>query len=130
MQFEGIYTPVVTPYHNDYSINRQAFEAVIEFLIASGVHGIIIAGTTGEYYAQTTGERVELMRLARDIIDKRLPMIVGTGAIRTEDSVHLPNRQRPSVLTHCWSQRRLMPTPLAGRLHCTHWPLTAQPTFR
>ncbi len=94
MQFEGIYTPVVTPYHNDYSINRQAFEAVIEFLIASGVHGIIIAGTTGEYYAQTTGERVELMRLARDIIDKRLPMIVGTGAIRTEDSVHFAEQAK------------------------------------
>ncbi len=87
MQFEGIYTPVVTPYFEDHSINEAGFEAAIEHLIAAGVHGIIVAGTTGEYYAQTTGERIRMMQLARKIIGKRLPLIVGTGAIRTEDSI-------------------------------------------
>lgn len=87
MQFEGIYTPVVTPYHDDHSINRKGFADAIEFLIDKGVHGLIIAGTTGEYYAQTTEERIEMMTLAKKIIGKRLPMIVGTGAIRTEDSI-------------------------------------------
>ena len=87
MQFEGIYTPVITPYHDDHSINRKGFADAIEFLIDKGVHGLIIAGTTGEYYAQTTEERIEMMTLAKKIIGKRLPMIVGTGAIRTEDSI-------------------------------------------
>ncbi len=87
MQFEGIYTPVVTPYFDDHSINRDAFADAIEFLIAKGVHGLIIAGTTGEYYAQSTEERIEMMTLAKKIIGKRLPLIVGTGAIRTEDSI-------------------------------------------
>ena len=87
MQFEGIYTPVVTPYYDDHSINRDAFAEAIEFLIDKGVHGLIVAGTTGEYYAQSTDERIELMTLAKKIIGKRLPLIVGTGAIRTEDSI-------------------------------------------
>ena len=87
MQFEGIYTPVVTPYFDDHSINRDAFADAIEFLIAKGVHGLIIAGTTGEYYAQSTEERIEMMTLAKKIIGTRLPLIVGTGAIRTEDSI-------------------------------------------
>ncbi len=87
MQFEGIYTPVVTPYYEDHSINRDAFAEAIEFLIDKGVHGLIVAGTTGEYYAQSTDERIELMALAKKIIGKRLPLIVGTGAIRTEDSI-------------------------------------------
>ena len=87
MQFEGIYTPVVTPYHDDHTVNRDAFADAIEFLIAAGVHGLIIAGTTGEYYAQTTEERLELMSLAKEIIGTRLPLIIGTGAIRTEDSI-------------------------------------------
>lgn len=87
MQFEGIYTPVVTPYNDDFSINRERFSQVIEHLIKAGVHGIIVAGTTGEYYAQTTQERIELMTLAKEIISGRVPLIVGTGAIRTEDSV-------------------------------------------
>ncbi len=88
MQFEGIYTPVITPHCADFSVNRDRFAETLEYLIAAGVHGIIVAGTTGEYYAQTADERLELMALARDVIAGRLPLIIGTGAIRTEDSVH------------------------------------------
>ena len=87
MQFEGIYTPVITPYHNDFSLNHDALEATINRLIEAGVHGLIVAGTTGEYYAQTTEERIEMMAIAQEIIAGRRPMIVGTGAIRTEDSI-------------------------------------------
>ena len=87
MQFEGIYTPVITPYHNDFSLNHDALEATINRLIEAGVHGLIVAGTTGEYYAQTTEERIEMMSIAEEIIAGRRPMIVGTGAIRTEDSI-------------------------------------------
>ena len=87
MQFEGIYTPVITPYHSDFSLNQDALEATINRLIEAGVHGLIIAGTTGEYYAQSSDERVEMMSVAHEIIAGRRPMIVGTGAIRTEDSI-------------------------------------------
>lgn len=87
MRFEGIYTPVVTPHDEGHTINKDRFADVIEHLIASGVHGLIIAGTTGEYYAQTMEERVELMKFAKDINKGRLPLIIGTGAIRTEDSI-------------------------------------------
>ncbi|MEM0943394.1 MAG: dihydrodipicolinate synthase family protein, partial [Pseudomonadota bacterium] len=87
MQFEGIYTPVVTPHTADHEIDREKFAEVLEFLIASGIHGALVAGTTGEYYAQTMEERLELMRLAKDILGTRLPLIVGTGAMRTEDSI-------------------------------------------
>lgn len=87
MRFEGIYTPVVTPYREDFSFDGEAFDVVIEHLIAAGVHGLIIAGTTGEYYAQTTEERIALMTRAKQVIGDRLPLIVGTGAIRTEDSI-------------------------------------------
>jgi len=51
------------------------------------VHGIIVAGSTGEYYAHTPQERFDLASFAKKVIGTRLPLIVGTGAIRTEDSV-------------------------------------------
>ena len=87
MKFEGIYTPAITPLDADGEIDRQAFAAVLERLIANGVHGIIIAGSTGEYYAHTPQERTDLAAYAKQVIGTRLPLIVGTGAIRTEDSV-------------------------------------------
>ena len=89
MQFEGIYTPVITPFHNDGSVDKEGFAAVLEFLIDAGTHGIVVAGTTGEYYAQTAEERTHLMQYAHQVINGRLPMMVGVGAIRTEDSIEL-----------------------------------------
>ena len=87
MQFEGIYTPVVTPYHADFSLNEEALAVTVNFLIDAGVHGIIVAGTTGEYYAQSMDERIKMMARCKALIADRVSMIVGTGAIRTEDSV-------------------------------------------
>lgn len=87
MQFEGIYTPVVTPYHDDFSLNEAALADTIDLLINAGVHGLIIAGTTGEYYAQSTEERLEMIGRAKKLIAGRAPMIIGTGAIRTEESI-------------------------------------------
>ena len=87
MQFEGIYTPLVTPYHDDFTVNEHALADTVEYLINAGVNGIIVAGTTGEYYAQTAQERVWMMKRATDLIMGRVPVIIGTGAIRTEDSI-------------------------------------------
>jgi 4-hydroxy-tetrahydrodipicolinate synthase len=87
MHFEGIYTPVITPFNNDFSINHDRLAEVIEHLIDAGIHGIVLAGTTGEYYAQTTEERIALMAFCKSRIKDSLPLIIGTGAIRTEDSI-------------------------------------------
>ena len=87
MQFEGIYTPVVTPHTSTFDIDQDKFAETIELLIGAGVSGLIVAGTTGEYYAQTAEERIQLMNLAHSVIKDRVPLVVGTGAIRTEDSI-------------------------------------------
>ena len=68
MNFDGIYTPVITPHREDGAIDRDGFAAMIEFLIASGVHGIINGGSTGEYYAQSMEERLEMASLAKEVI--------------------------------------------------------------
>ncbi len=87
MQFEGIWTPIVTPYNDDFTVNEEALAETVELLISGGVHGIIVAGTTGEYYAQTFEERVWLMQRVKELVKGRVPLVGGTGAIRTEDSI-------------------------------------------
>lgn len=87
MNFEGIYTPAITPYTPDGQVDKAAYAAVLEYLVESKVHGIIIGGSTGEYYAQSMQERIELAAYAKQVLGNRMPLIVGTGAIRTEDSV-------------------------------------------
>ena len=87
MTFEGIYTPLVAPFFDDFTLNHDAMHQTVDLLVSAGVHGIIVAGTTGEYYAMSMKERVYMMGVAKEMIAGRVPMIIGTGAIRTEDSV-------------------------------------------
>jgi 4-hydroxy-tetrahydrodipicolinate synthase len=94
MKFEGIYTPAITPLDAQGHIDRRAFADVLEHLVDAGVHGIVIGGSTGEYYAQTAQERFELAALARDVIGRRARLVVGTGAIRTEDSIAFAKNAR------------------------------------
>lgn len=89
MEFRGIYTPAITPCHDNMSIDRDGFAQVLDHLIEEGVDGIIIAGTTGEYYAHTMEERIDMLKFGTAHIKGRVPVVGGTGALRTEDSIHL-----------------------------------------
>ena len=86
---EGIYTPLVTPMRADDAFDHDALAEVIEYLVEKGVHGLISGGSTGENYAQTVEERLELARFAKKRIKGRLPLFIGTGAMRTPDSIAL-----------------------------------------
>ncbi|AOS37376.1 dihydrodipicolinate synthase family protein [Pseudomonas brassicacearum] len=94
MNFDGIFTPAITPLSSDGQVNYSAFGEVIEYLIESKVHGIVVGGSTGEYYAHTVAERVKIAGRAKDIINGRLPLVVSTGGIRTEDSVYFAERAK------------------------------------
>lgn len=94
MKFEGIYTPAITPLTAEGKIDNAAFAEVLESLIDAKVHGIIIGGSTGEYYAHTAQERLDLAALAKEVIGTRVPLVVGTGAVRTEDSVEYAKAAR------------------------------------
>ena len=85
MKFEGIYTPVITPFNPDYSINKDGYARVIEHQVAQGVHGIVIGGTTGENYALTPEERIWQFQFAHKVIAGRVPWLAGVNDIRTED---------------------------------------------
>jgi len=74
-KFEGIYTPVVTPYFPDGSPNWDALAEVIEFLISHGVHGLITGGSTGENYAQSVAERIEVAQFTKEQNKGRLPLV-------------------------------------------------------
>lgn len=93
-KFEGIYTPIVTPLMPDGSFHHDGLADQVEHLIEAGVHGIISGGSTGENYAQTVDERVALAQFTKDQIKGRLPLIVGTGSMRTPDSIALATAAR------------------------------------
>lgn len=92
--FNGIYTPVVTPWHEDGGVHWDRLADVIEWLVSHGVHGLISGGSTGENYAQTGPERIRIARFTHERLRGRLPLVVGTGAMLTSDSVALAQAAR------------------------------------
>ena len=84
MRFEGILPPVITPFAADGALDRAAYATVIEQMLDKGVHGIIVGGTTGEFYALSREERVAQIDHARDVIAGRVPLICGVNDISTE----------------------------------------------
>lgn len=94
LKLEGIYTPLITPFHADGSFDLDALAELVERLIAAGVHGLISGGSTGENYAETVEERLGLARFITERAAGRLPVIVGTGAMRTPDSIALAQGAR------------------------------------
>ncbi|TRW95348.1 dihydrodipicolinate synthase family protein [Paracoccus sp. M683] len=93
-RFDGIYTPVVTPWAEDMTLRADDLGRVIDWLIGQGVHGLISGGSTGENYAQTVAERIEIARLTVEHTAGRVPVVVGTGAMLTSDSIELARAAR------------------------------------
>ncbi|MBB3139719.1 4-hydroxy-tetrahydrodipicolinate synthase [Halomonas organivorans] len=89
MNFDGIWTPVVTPLDAQGAIQLDALGRVIDTLIEQGVHGLIIGGTTGEYYALTKDERKRVFDYVVDHAQGRIPLMAGVNATTTEDSLAL-----------------------------------------
>ncbi len=88
-KFEGIYTPLVTPLTTDGDIHFDALAQLIDYLINAGVNGLISGGSTGENYAQSVSERLDVARFTHQQINGRVSFIVGTGTMMTPDSIAL-----------------------------------------
>lgn len=92
--FEGIITPIVTPFHRDedQSINYEATEKLIDHLIDHGVNGIFILGSNGEFHVVDENEKVEFAKKVIEIVNKRVPVFVGTGCCSTRETVRLSKK--------------------------------------
>jgi 4-hydroxy-tetrahydrodipicolinate synthase len=88
-KLEGIYTPVITPFHADGEVDFDALAELVERLVRAGVHGLISGGSTGENYAETIEERLAIARFIVERVRGRIPVVIGTGAMRTPDSIAL-----------------------------------------
>ncbi|MEH6446810.1 MAG: dihydrodipicolinate synthase family protein [Oceanospirillaceae bacterium] len=79
MKFQGIYTPIITSFSADGSIDYNGWKAVIDNQINNGVHGLIVGGSTGEFYTMSKTERLEQFAFANEYIAGRVPWIAGVN---------------------------------------------------
>lgn len=83
MSFPGVLVPLVTPFDDDGDLDLATVPALVEFVLAGGVSGLVVAGTTGEGYALDLDERASLMKAVRAAVVGRVPILVGIGGTST-----------------------------------------------
>ena len=87
--FKGSLVALVTPFDQQGEVDYGALKTLIEFHIAEGSNGLVIAGTTGEAATLSRDEHVELVARAVEFVDGRLPVIAGTGSNSTAQTTDL-----------------------------------------
>jgi 4-hydroxy-tetrahydrodipicolinate synthase len=87
--FLGIIPPMVTPLLNSKTLDKKGLDRLIEHLIAGGVHGIFILGTTGEATSLSYSLRKELIWYTCEKVQGRVPVMVGITDTAPEESLSL-----------------------------------------
>ena len=85
----GIITPLVTPLMDNDTLDVEGLERLIEHVIAGGVHGIFVLGTTGEAQSLSFSLREEMIKQTSKILKGRLPLLVGISDTSLSDSIRL-----------------------------------------
>jgi 4-hydroxy-tetrahydrodipicolinate synthase len=89
MQLRGIIPPVVTPFTANQELDLPGLRRHIDWQLESGVHGIFVLGTTGEFYALDETEKQAVVADAVAHVGKRSPVFAGTGAETTREVIRL-----------------------------------------
>lgn len=86
--FKGSYVAIATPFKNGKP-DEEAFRRLIEFQIENGTDGLVPCGCTGEAATLNMDEQKRLIEIAVETVDKRIPVIAGTGSNCTREAIEL-----------------------------------------
>jgi 4-hydroxy-tetrahydrodipicolinate synthase len=88
--FHGVLPALITPFTDDgEAIDTAALGAIVERLVAAGVGGLVPGGSTGEFTTLTSAERRQLVEVTVEAAAGRVPVVAGTGALSTRETVAL-----------------------------------------
>lgn len=87
--FKGAGVAIVTPFNANNEVDYEKLGELIDYQISNGTDSIIICGTTGEASTLTHEEHLECIKFAVEKVNKRVPVIAGTGSNCTQTAIYL-----------------------------------------
>ncbi len=94
--FTGAGVALITPMNEDGSVNYEKLRELLDFHVANKTDAVIICGTTGEASTLSDEEHLECIRFACEVINKRIPVIAGTGSNCTQSAIELSKEAEKS----------------------------------
>jgi 4-hydroxy-tetrahydrodipicolinate synthase len=89
VSLEGIVPALVTPFRSDERLDCGSWQRLIDRVIAAGVDGLFIGGSSGEFYALDAEERSVALRFCVQAVAGRVPLFANVGAITTRETIRL-----------------------------------------
>ncbi|MCI5582718.1 MAG: 4-hydroxy-tetrahydrodipicolinate synthase [Anaeroplasma sp.] len=89
---KGSIVALVTPFNLDGSVNYNELEKLLNYHIDNNTDGIVILGTTGEASTLSFEEEEEIVKFSVSVVNKRVPLIVGSGSNETEKAVRMSKK--------------------------------------
>ncbi|WP_245308388.1 dihydrodipicolinate synthase family protein [Halalkalibacter urbisdiaboli] len=92
--FKGVIPPVSTLFTSEGKLDEAGMRKLIDYLIESGVDGLFFLGSGGEFSQMTLAEREQLATFATQYVNKRVPVLIGTGAVHTREVIELTEHSK------------------------------------
>lgn len=99
--FGRVSTAMVTPFDSKGNIDFNKTTQLIEYLLANGTDSLVVGGTTGESPTLTSEEKIALFRHAVKVVNKRVPVIAGTGSNNTYATLELTKKAEAVGVDAC-----------------------------
>ena len=116
--FKGSLVAIATPMHEDGSLDFESMEGLIEFHISNKTDAIVAVGTTGESATLDFNEHSEVIKTTISIINKRIPVIAGSGANSTSEALELTQRSKDLGADACLLVTPYYNKPTQNGLYC------------
>ena len=116
--FKGSLVAIATPMHEDGSLDFESMEELIEFHISNKTDAIVAVGTTGESATLDFNEHSEVIKTTISIINKRIPVIAGSGANSTSEALELTQRSKDLGADACLLVTPYYNKPTQNGLYC------------
>jgi 4-hydroxy-2-oxoglutarate aldolase len=89
LRLGGVYPPIPTPFTVDGELATPELEANLAWWMGTGLAGVVVLGSNGEYVALSEPEKLEAIRVTRDAVPATQSVIAGTGAESTRETIRL-----------------------------------------
>ncbi|PKG23723.1 4-hydroxy-tetrahydrodipicolinate synthase [Niallia nealsonii] len=89
MEIKGIIPAILTPIHQNQTVNEEVLRQFVNHLIDNGVHGIFALGTNGEFHLFNKEDKIKIAKTIIEEVNGRVPVIIGTGGNSTEESIEM-----------------------------------------
>jgi dihydrodipicolinate synthase/N-acetylneuraminate lyase len=94
VDWRGYWTASPTPFGSDGSLDENSFAALLDLYVGQGIAGVLVNGSTGEWFSQSVGERQRVVEIAVDQIGGRIPVVAGVTAMTATEACALARHAR------------------------------------